>query len=75
LEARLATLQKRIVAREPPGWFGLEYLLEEAKSLHRNMPELDSVHLVLDTERLGSTEITDRIRCARPDKLSGGPTP
>ena len=53
----------------------LEYLLEEAKSLHRDMAELDGVHLVLDTERLGSGEITDRIRSARPDKLSGGPTP
>ena len=70
LEARLPTLRQRIVAREPPGWFGLEFLLEEAKSLHRNMSELDGVHLVLDTERLGSTEITDRNRSARPDKLS-----
>ena len=37
------------------------------------MDELDSVHLVLDTERLGSTEITDGIRSARPGKLSRGP--
>jgi hypothetical protein len=74
LDARLSTLRQRIVAREPSGWFGLEYLLEEAKSLHRNMPELDGVHLVLDTERLRSTEVTDRIRSARPDKLSRGPT-
>ncbi len=63
-----------IVAREPPGWFGLEYLLEEAEYLHRNMPELDGVHLVLDTERLGSTEIGDRIRPVRPDELSRGST-
>jgi hypothetical protein len=75
LEARLATLRRRIVAREPPGWFGLDYLLEEAESLHRDMPGLDGVHLVLDTERVGSTEVTDRIRSARPDMLSGGPTP
>jgi hypothetical protein len=72
LEARLSTLRQRFVAREPPGWFGLEYLVEEAKSLHRNTPELDGVHMVLDTERLGSTEITDRIRSSRPDKLSRG---
>jgi hypothetical protein len=75
LEARLATLRRRIVAREPPGWLGLDYLLEEAESLHRDMPGLDGVHLVLDTERVGSTEVTDRIRSARPDMLSGGPTP
>jgi hypothetical protein len=72
LEARLATLRQRIVAREPPGWFGLQYLLEEAKSLHRDMPELAGVHLVLDTERLGSSEITDRIRAAGPLTLRGG---
>jgi hypothetical protein len=51
----------------------LEYRPKEAKSLHRTMPELNGVHLVLDTERLGSTEMTDRIRSARPDKLSRGP--
>jgi hypothetical protein len=72
LEARLAMLRQRIVAREPPGWFGLECLLEEAESLHSTMPELDGVHLVLDTERLGSAEIADRIRSVGPDELSRG---
>jgi hypothetical protein len=38
------------------------------------MPELDGVHVVLDTERLGSTEIADRIRSVRPDELSRGST-
>lgn len=72
LEARLATLRQRIIAREPPGWFGLAYLLDETESLHLSMRELDGVHLMLDTERLGPTEITDRIRSARPEKLSHG---
>jgi hypothetical protein len=72
LEARLVTLRQRIIAREPPGWFGLAYLLEEAESLHVTLPELDGVHLALDTERLARTEITDQIRSARPDKLSRG---
>jgi hypothetical protein len=70
LEARLVTLRQRIIAREPPGWFGLAYLLDETESLHLSLRELDGVHLELDTERLGPTEITDRIRSARPEKLS-----
>jgi hypothetical protein len=74
LEARLATLRQRIIAREPPGWFGLAYLLDETESLHLTLPELDGVHLALDTERLGSSETTERIVGARPDKLSRGPS-
>ena len=31
LETTPATLRERIVAREPPGWFGLEYLLGEVE--------------------------------------------
>jgi hypothetical protein len=71
LEARLATLRERIVAREPPGWHGLEYLLAEAEPLHVAMPLLDGVQVVLDTEKLGLAEITRRIRAARPDRLAG----
>ena len=69
LEAPLATLRQRIVAREPPGWWGLAHLLAEAEPLHAWLPQLDGVDLVLDTERLGPTEVTGRIRSARPDKL------
>jgi broad-specificity NMP kinase len=69
LEARLATLRERIVAREPPGWPGLEYLLGETEPLHTALPQLDGVHLVLDTEQLEPAEIAERVRSARPDKL------
>ncbi len=70
LQARLTTLRERIVAREPPGWHGLEYLLAEAEPLHAALPQLDGVHLVLDTEKLDLAEMTRRIRAARPDRLS-----
>ena len=35
LEARLETLRQRIIAREPPGWHGLDHLLGETEPLHR----------------------------------------
>lgn len=62
LEAAPATLRRRIVAREPPGWSGLDFLLEEAERLARTLPALGGVHLVLDTERLEPLEIAERIR-------------
>ena len=69
LEARLATLRQRIIAREPPGWHGLDHLLGEAEPLHRALPQLDGVDVVLDTEQLGSAKIAERVRAARPDRL------
>ena len=72
LEAEPATLRRRIVAREPEGWFGLEYLLNEMEQLHLSMAGLDGVHLVLDTERLTAPQITEAIRAARPDELGPG---
>ena len=69
LEARLETLRQRIIAREPPGWHGLDHLLGEAEPLHRSLPHLEGVDLVLDTEQLRRVEIVDRIRAARPDVL------
>jgi hypothetical protein len=58
------TLRRRIVAREPPGWWGLAFLLEEAGRLAGTLGALDGVHLVLDTERMEPPEITERIRAA-----------
>jgi hypothetical protein len=73
LEARLATLRRRIIAREPPGWPGLDHLLGETEPLHTSMPQLDGVQLALDTEQLGPTEIAERVRAARPDVLAASP--
>ena len=37
LEAEPATLRRRIIAREPEGWFGLDHLLNEMEQLHAPM--------------------------------------
>jgi hypothetical protein len=71
LEAKPATMRERIVAREPPGWFGLDYLLGEVERYAVALPELDGVHVTLDSERLSPQEEAARIRSERPDKLAG----
>jgi len=71
IEAAPATLRERIVAREPPGWFGLEHLLGEVEPYTASLRELDGVHLVLDSEQLTPEEEAARIRAERPDKLAG----
>lgn len=69
LEAPLATLRERIIAREPPGWPGLDHLLGETRPLHTALPQLVGVDLVLDSEQLHPAEIAERVRAARPDML------
>jgi broad-specificity NMP kinase len=64
LEAAPATLRDRIVAREPPGWSSLEWLLAETVSLAPALAGLSGVHLTLDTERLTLPEIVGEIRSA-----------
>ena len=71
LEARPATMQERIVAREPPGWSGLEHLLGEVERYAISLTELDGVHVTLDSEELSPEEEAARIRAERPDKLAG----
>jgi hypothetical protein len=70
LDAPLATLRQRIIAREPPGWPGLGYLLDETPRLQQGLSDLGGVDLVLSTETATTSQVVDRIRCARPDKLS-----
>ena len=74
LHANLATLRERIIAREPDGWFGLDYLLDEMQRLHTTMPSLEGVHVVLDTEHLTVQQITESIRAARVDVLAANMT-
>ncbi len=70
LHADSTMLRERIIAREPAGWFGLDYLLDETQRLHATMPSLEGVHLVLDTEQLTVQQITESIRATRPDVLA-----
>ena len=71
LEATSATMRDRIVAREPPGWWGLEHLLGEVEPYAISQRELDGVHVTLDSEQLSPEEEAARIRSERPDKLAG----
>ena len=70
LDAPLDTLRQRIIAREPPGWAGLDYLLEETPQLQTELVRLDGVHVVVDTENSTLPQIVEQIRSARPDMLS-----
>lgn len=73
LHASPASSRARIIAREPDGWFGTEFLLAETERLHATMPSIAGVHLVLDTERLSVPQIADSIRAARPEALTWHP--
>jgi hypothetical protein len=73
LDAAPATLRQRIIDREPPGWSSLAWLLDETPRLQAALAELDGVHLVIRSDHLTLVEVVDRIRCARPDKISRGP--
>ena len=69
LDAALETLRQRIIAREPPAWVGLDYLLDETPRLQVALVRLDGVHTVVDSDDLNLTQIVDQIRSARPDML------
>jgi hypothetical protein len=62
LDAGLDVLRSRVIAREPPGWHGLQYLLDETPGYRAALEGLDGVDLVLDSERLTQAEIVERIR-------------
>ena len=70
LDAPLDTLRERIVAREPPGWASLEYLLVETPRLQEAVSNLDGVHLAISSDHATLPEIVGQIRAARPDRLS-----
>lgn len=50
VEAEPATLERRVRAREPVGWSGLDSLLESSARLAVEMPSLRGVDLVLNTD-------------------------
>jgi hypothetical protein len=62
LVASPAVRRERIIAREPPGWSGLEHLLALSDAHLDGLGE----GLVLDTERCGPQELGERIRAALP---------
>ena len=64
LSAPLETLRRRIIAREPAGWVGLDHLLEETPGLQVSLAELEGVHVVVETDSATLPEIVAQIRSA-----------
>jgi broad-specificity NMP kinase len=71
LEAPPATLRERIMAREPPGWSGLQHLLDEMERYASSIGGLGGIGLTVNTEETAPDEVAERIRAARPDVLGG----
>lgn len=71
LTAPYALLRQRILEREPPGWSGIDHLLEETERWVRVIGELADVHLTIDTTRIAPAQAAALIRAERPDKLGG----
>ena len=69
LEASPETLRKRIIEREPEGWWGLPELLDHGTALAATMPNLDAFDLVVNTDGERPETVADRIRAARPGQL------
>jgi adenylylsulfate kinase-like enzyme len=61
LEASPATLERRILAREPRGWSGLPALLRSARALAESMPALTGIDLVLSTEGAAADAVAERV--------------
>ena len=73
LEAAPATLERRIRAREPAGWSGLEQLVASARALAGRMEALAGVDLVLSTEDAEPAAVAARIEEALRERLDARP--
>jgi hypothetical protein len=73
VDAEIETLRRRIVAREPPGWTELQWLLDQTPGLQEALAKIDGIHAVFDSDTLTVNEIVERIRSTRPDKLMASP--
>jgi hypothetical protein len=72
LEAEPATLARRIAAREPDGWSGLDGLMAASARLGPIIAALDGVALALSTEGAPPADVARRIREAFPGPLRRG---
>ena len=61
LEAQPSTLERRVRAREPASWSGLEALVESSRRLAVSMSALRDVDLVLSTEGRPAETVAARI--------------
>ena len=71
LEAAPATLQARIIAREPAGWSGLDELVAATARLAPVIAGLDGVALALSTDQQRPEAVAQRIRDTFPEPLRG----
>jgi hypothetical protein len=71
LEAGPATLQARIIAREPAGWSGLDELVAATARLAPVIAGLDGVALALSTDDQRAETVAQQIRDAFPESLRG----
>lgn len=69
LEAERETLRRRIIAREPGGWSGLEQLVDASARLGPAIAGLHGVALALSTEGQQPAAVAARIRDAFPRAL------
>ena len=69
LQAEPETLRRRIVAREPTGWSGLDELVAASARLSTVIAGLDGITLALSTEGQHPRTVADRIRDGFPDAL------
>lgn len=69
LEAQAATLERRIVAREPATWSGLPELIASSHRLAASMVSLGSVHHVLSTEGQRVADVAARLEVILGDRL------
>jgi hypothetical protein len=69
LQAEPATLRRRVIAREPAGWSGLDDLLDATTRMAPPVAGLDGVALTLSTEGQRADAVADRIRDAFPGAL------
>jgi ribose 1,5-bisphosphokinase PhnN len=69
LEAEPETLARRIVAREPEGWSGLDSLVAASARLARVIANLDGIDLAFSTEDARPSDVAARIRDAFPAAL------
>ena len=64
LAAPEATLRRRIVEREPPGWSQLQNLIRRSSDMSAAMDALPGVHLTIDTEQASPAEVAAEILAA-----------
>lgn len=70
LEAEPATLERRLLEREPAGWSGLSALVDASQRLAESMPSLDGVDLVLSTEGQRPDQVAARLELAVRERLA-----